>query len=123
MYPDSERGFAPAIHGVALSNAKVQIRQNNIVIYDTVVPPGPFDITDLYPTGFGGDLVVSVTESDGSVRTFNVPFSATPMALREGRLRYSLILRSRRSLTLCRTLLISIMPKHTPNKRTNYQNH
>ena len=91
MYPDSERGFAPAIHGVALSNAKVQIRQNNIVIYDTVVPPGPFDITDLYPTGFGGDLVVSVTESDGSVRTFNVPFSATPMALREGRLRYSLI--------------------------------
>jgi outer membrane usher protein len=91
MYPDSERGFAPAIHGVALSNAKVQIRQNNIVIYDAVVPPGPFNITDLYPTGFGGDLVVSVTESDGSVRTFNVPFSAAPMSLREGRLRYSLV--------------------------------
>jgi len=91
MYPDSERGFAPAIHGVALSNAKVQIRQNNIVIYDAVVPPGPFNITDLYPTGFGGDLVVSVTESDGSVRTFNVPFSAAPMSLREGRVRYSLV--------------------------------
>ncbi|KYF17681.1 hypothetical protein AIZ04_25550, partial [Salmonella enterica subsp. enterica serovar Typhimurium] len=58
MLPDSERGFAPVVRGVANSNAKVRISQNGLTIYETTVAPGAFEIDDLYPTGYGGDLIV-----------------------------------------------------------------
>jgi outer membrane usher protein len=92
MLPESQRGFAPVIRSEARSNAKVAVTQNGLLIYETVVPPGPFVLNDLYPTGFGGDLIVTITEADGSQRSFNVPFSAMPSLMREGQLRYSLVL-------------------------------
>ncbi|MBP0591323.1 fimbrial biogenesis outer membrane usher protein [Paraburkholderia sp. LEh10] len=89
MYPESQRGYAPTVRGIANTNAKVQVRQNGNIIYETTVPPGPFEINDLYPTGYGGDLQVVVTEADGSQRIASVPYSAPVNALREGRWRYS----------------------------------
>ena len=89
MYPESQRGFAPTVRGTARSNARVQIRQNGNLIYETTVAAGAFQIDDLYPTGYGGDLVVSVTEADGSVHSFTVPFAAAPIMLRPGVLRYT----------------------------------
>lgn len=89
MLPDSLRGYAPVVRGVANSNARVTIRQNSAIIYETTVAPGAFEITDLYATGYGGDLDVSVQEADGSVRTFSVPYAAVPMSLRPGVSRYS----------------------------------
>jgi outer membrane usher protein len=90
MYPESQRGYAPSIHGVAYTNALVQVRQNGNIIYTTNVAPGPFEINDLYPTGYGGDLDVSVTEADGRVQTFKVPYAAAVNALRPGVTQYSL---------------------------------
>lgn len=90
MLPDSQRGFAPTIRGMAHSNAKVTISQHGYVIYETFVSPGAFAINDLYPTAQSGDLEVQVKESDGSVRTFTQPFSAVPFMLREGRVKYNL---------------------------------
>lgn len=90
MLPDSQRGFAPTIRGMAHSNAKVTISQHGYVIYETFVSPGAFAISDLYPTAQSGDLEVQVKESDGSVRTFTQPFSAVPFMLREGRVKFSL---------------------------------
>lgn len=90
MLPDSQRGFAPTIRGMAHSNAKVTISQHGYVIYETFVSPGAFAINDLYPTAQSGDLEVQVKESDGSVRTFTQPFSAVPFMLREGRVKFSL---------------------------------
>ncbi len=75
MLPDSQRGFAPTIRGVAHSNAKVTVSQHGYVIYETFVSPGAFAISDLYPTSQSGDLEVKVTESNGSVRTFTQPYS------------------------------------------------
>ncbi|WP_142513583.1 fimbria/pilus outer membrane usher protein, partial [Klebsiella huaxiensis] len=49
MYPDTQRGFAPLVKGSAFSNARVSIRQNGSLIYQTFVPPGAFVIDDLYP--------------------------------------------------------------------------
>ncbi|WP_407972139.1 fimbria/pilus outer membrane usher protein [Burkholderia pyrrocinia] len=89
MLPDSLRGYAPTVRGVANSNAQVTIRQNGVTIYETTVSPGAFEIDDLYPTGYGGDLNVSVTEADGSVHTFAVPYAAVPLSLRPGIGRYS----------------------------------
>ncbi len=40
MLPDSQRGFAPTIRGVAHSNAKVTVSQHGYVIYETFVSPG-----------------------------------------------------------------------------------
>lgn len=89
MLPDSQRGYAPTIRGVANSNAKVEVRQNGNMLYSTSVPPGAFEINDLYPTGYGGDLQIIVTEADGSQRTTLLPYSSLPQLLRAGSLYYA----------------------------------
>jgi len=89
MYPESQRGYAPVIHGIANSNARVQIRQNGNIIYETTVAAGAFEINDLYPTGYGGGLDVIVTEADGSVHVSRVPYAAAVNAVRPGVSRYS----------------------------------
>lgn len=90
MLPESRRGFAPVIRGIAQSNARVTIRQDGNIIYQAYVPPGPFAITDLYPVSSGGDLSVSIREADGTVRQFVQAFSAVPLMLREGQAKYAL---------------------------------
>ena len=89
MMPESLRGYAPTVRGTARSNAKVTIKQGGAVIYESTVAPGAFEINDLYATGYGGDLAVSVAEADGSVHTFLVPYAAVPMSLRTGTHRFS----------------------------------
>lgn len=89
MLPDSLRGYAPVVRGIAETNARVEIHQNQQLIYSTTVAPGNFVIEDLYPTGYGGDLEVSVIEADGRRRGFKVPFGAVPQMLRQGVSRYA----------------------------------
>lgn len=90
MLPDSQSGYAPVVRGVARTNAKVRITQNGNILYETTVAPGPFEINDLYPTGYGGDLNVMITEADGSVQSYAVPYAALAELLRPGSWRYSL---------------------------------
>jgi len=92
MLPESMRGYAPVVKGIASSNAKVTVSQNGQEIYQTTVPPGNFEINDLYPTSYSGDLLVQVTEADGTTKTFIVPFSAVPESMRPGVSRYNLAL-------------------------------
>ncbi len=82
MLPDSLRGYAPVVRGIANSNARVTVFQGKSQLYETTVAPGPFAIDDLFATNFSGDLTVVVTEADGSVSTFTVPFSAVPQSMR-----------------------------------------
>jgi outer membrane usher protein len=84
MLPESLRGYAPVVHGVALTSARVEIRQNGYTIYSTNVPPGPFALTDIYPSTLSGNLDVTVIEANGSRTSFVVPFSSVPNMLREG---------------------------------------
>jgi len=84
MRPDSRRGFAPVVRGIAQSNARVSITQLGQEIYQTNVPPGPFVIDDLYPSGISGDLLVTVTESDGREQTFTVAYAGTAALVRPG---------------------------------------
>ncbi|KTR97290.1 pilus assembly protein PapC [Pantoea dispersa] len=90
MLPASQRGYAPDIRGIARTSARVTVRQAGQVIYETTVSPGEFLINDLYPTGYGGDLEVTVTEADGSVQRFSVPYASVAQLLRPGTSRYSL---------------------------------
>ena len=92
MLPDSLRGYAPTVRGVANSNARVRVIQGKNVLYETTVAPGPFSIEDLYATNYAGDLTVIVTEADGSTHSFSVPFAAVPESMRPGLSRYSFTL-------------------------------
>lgn len=90
MLPDSMRGFAPTIRGIAKSNAKVTIKQDGYTIYQTYVPPGAFEIKDLFPTSSSGDLAITVNETDGSEQNYTVPYSNVPILQREGRVKYAI---------------------------------
>ncbi|EFC7079012.1 outer membrane usher protein [Escherichia coli] len=84
MLPPVLASFAPIIHGVANTNAKVTVMQNGYKIYETTVPPGAFAIDDLSPSGYGCDLIVTIEEADGTKRTFSQPFSSVVQMLRPG---------------------------------------
>lgn len=90
MLPDSLRGYAPVIRGIAKTNARVVIKQNGYQVYQTYVAPGAFEITDIYATGGNGDLYVTVEEADGTQQKFIVPFASLPLMLREGQVEYEI---------------------------------
>ncbi|MCJ1886104.1 fimbrial biogenesis outer membrane usher protein [Pseudomonas sp. LA21] len=89
MLPDSQRGYAPVVRGIAATNARVTIRQNGYIIHEETVAPGAFEISDLNPTSDNGDLDVTVTEASGQESHFTVPFSSVARSLRPGISRYT----------------------------------
>lgn len=91
MRPDSQSNYAPSVRGIARTNARVQISQNGNTILDTTVAPGAFEINDIYATGYGGDLLVTVYEADGSQQNFSVPYAYVVQLLRPGIWRYNTI--------------------------------
>lgn len=91
MLPESLRGFAPIVRGIANSNSQVTIKQNNNIIYQTYVSPGAFEISDLYPTAYSGNLTVTIKGADGSERTFEQPFASVPIMQREGQMKYEVV--------------------------------
>lgn len=90
MLPDSQRNYAPMISGIALTQAMVEVRQAGNLIYQKSVPPGPFTFADVVPNNSSGDLVVTVRESSGEVRTYIQPYASQPKMVRKGQFRYSL---------------------------------
>jgi len=92
MLPDSERTFAPVIRGIAETNASVEVRQNGYLLYSGNVSPGPFEITDIYPSGSNGDLQVTIIEADGRRRSFTQAYASLPIMVPAGAFRYSLAL-------------------------------
>jgi len=89
MLPPNLRGYAPEVTGVARTNARVVIRQQDRVLYDTQVPPGAFRIQDLNDA-VSGQLDVRVEEQDGSVQEFQLDTASIPYLTRPGTVRYKL---------------------------------
>ncbi|MEB6379560.1 fimbrial biogenesis outer membrane usher protein [Leclercia adecarboxylata] len=90
MLPDSLRGYAPVVRGIAKTNARVVIKQNGYQIYQAFVAPGAFEITDIYATGGNGDLYVTIEESDGTKQNYIVPYASLPLMLRQGQTEYEI---------------------------------
>lgn len=90
MRPDSANNFKPVITGIADSNARVLIRQNNYTIYETTVTPGPFEISDYGALGTNGTLQMVIIEADGREKVQDIVFSAPPMMLKPGTLQYAI---------------------------------
>lgn len=89
MLPPALQGYAPEVHGIARTNAKVTVSQNGRIIYETTVPAGPFNLQDLR-SSVRGTLDVRVEEQDGSVSTFQVNTANIPYLTRPGYVRYNL---------------------------------
>ncbi|EFA7644966.1 fimbria/pilus outer membrane usher protein [Escherichia coli] len=89
MVPYNQRAFAPVIRGVARTQARIEVRQNGYLIQSQTVAPGAFALTDLPLTSSGGDLQVTVLESDGTIQVMTVPFTTPAIALREGYMKYN----------------------------------
>lgn len=89
MLPDSRRGYVPDIRGIADTNARVTVRQNGNIIYETTVSPGAFLISDLYQASYGGDFNVTIQETTGEQKTYVVPYASLPELLRPNQSKYS----------------------------------
>lgn len=91
MLPPSLQGYAPQITGIANSNAEVTVSQNGRLLYQTRVTPGPFVLPAL-SQNISGSLDVTLQESDGSKRSWQVSTASVPFMTRKGNLRYQLSL-------------------------------
>lgn len=91
MIPPKMRGYAPQVSGIAETNARVVITQNNRILYDSTVPSGPFIINDL-DGSIRGRLDVEVIEQNGKTKKFHVDAAYVPYLTRPGRVRYKLSL-------------------------------
>lgn len=89
MLPPNLRGYAPEVTGMARSNAKVIIRQQGRVLYETQVAAGPFRIQDINDA-VSGQLDVRVEEQDGSVQEFKMDTASIPYLTRPGLVRYKM---------------------------------
>ncbi|MCU6676134.1 fimbrial biogenesis usher protein [Leclercia tamurae] len=64
------------VSGIAnTSQARVEVRQQGILVYSTLVPVGPFTLTDVSLRNYTSDLNVTVVETDGSQHSFILPSS------------------------------------------------
>lgn len=89
MLPPNLRGYAPEVVGVAKTNARVIISQQNRVLYETTVAAGPFRIQDINDA-VSGELNVRVEEQDGGIQEFTMNTASIPYLTRPGSVRYKL---------------------------------
>lgn len=92
MLPDSDKGYSPSIRGIAASRSRMTIRQNNTIIYQTYVNPGPYNIDSLNSVGTSGDYEVELTSAEGEVQKYSVPYSSLPNLMRPGKFNYAVTL-------------------------------
>lgn len=87
MLPPALRGYAPRLSGIAKTNAKVIVTRGGNVIYEKIVPPGPFVIEDLNDTT-SGELKMIVREDNGQEEVSTIETSNIPFLTRSGHIRY-----------------------------------
>ncbi|CAD5789300.1 fimbria/pilus outer membrane usher protein [Escherichia coli] len=84
MLNNKLRNYSPTIRGIAYTQAVVTVMQNNRIVLQSNVPPGPFELNDLYLSGYSGDLYIKINESDGQEHGFIQPYSILPEMKRKG---------------------------------------
>lgn len=74
---DKEGNSGVMVSGIArAAQARVEVRQSGRMIYSTLVPAGPFTLTDVPVISNNVGLDVTVTETDGSRTHFEIPAAA-----------------------------------------------
>lgn len=85
------QGYTPVFSGTAQSHARVTLRQGNTILYSEMVPPGPFSIDDVTVLT-GGDVVMTVTENEGSTAREVFPITLISGQISPGEHEYSVSL-------------------------------
>lgn len=88
MLPPGLRGYAPEVSGIAKTNARVVLRQQGRIIYETQVAAGAFHIQELNEA-VSGRIHVQIEESDGSRQDYEVDTASVPYLTRPGQVRYN----------------------------------
>lgn len=81
-------GYTPIFSGIAQTNARVTLTQNNSTIYSETVPPGPFEIKNVDLLG-SGDVLMTITENNGTTTSQLFPLTIVPNMLSPGELEFS----------------------------------
>ena len=68
------------VTGIAATRARVVITQNGVILLSTVVPPGPFTLSDYQQGNRTGDFQVQVIEENGAEQRFTIAASAILLA-------------------------------------------
>ncbi|MEB0044368.1 MULTISPECIES: fimbria/pilus outer membrane usher protein [unclassified Pseudomonas] len=76
-----EQAQGATISGIADSPAQVEVRQNGVLIHSTVVPAGPFSLTDVRRLNSRSDVEVTVKQTAGGERRFTVPAAMLGLSL------------------------------------------
>ena len=82
-------GYSPIFNGVAKTHARVTLLQNSNVIYSEMVPPGPFEINNVNLL-HSGDVLMVITETDGSKTEQLFPLTLIPNMLNPGEIEYEI---------------------------------
>ena len=90
MLSNRDRAFMPTITGFANSYAQVFVKQDNRIIYQMSVSPGPWKLDQIPSLSQEGDLTIVVREADGTEREEVIPYASVPLMLSQGQFRYSL---------------------------------
>lgn len=90
--------YAPTLYGIAKTNARIEVRNQNQLIYQAMVAAGAFEINQLSVLGTQGELELSIIESDGEVKKIRYPYVSSPYLLRPGMDRYRLYMGQYRSM-------------------------
>ncbi len=89
MLSSVDRSYTPVVSGIALSPARVTVRQLGRTVFERNVPAGPFSFDDLPGLTSNINLEVTITEQNGQERSFLVPYTSTPLLLRSGRTHFN----------------------------------
>ncbi len=87
MLPPNLRSYAPEVTGYAETDSVVKISQDGRVIYESLVPAGPFRIQNL-SSGLSGTLTVKIEGNDGKITEYNMEATSIPYLSRPGSIRY-----------------------------------
>lgn len=82
-------GYNPIFSGIANSDARITLSQNGNIVYSEMVPPGPFDISNINLIS-SGDVTMTITETDGSEQVTLFPLTIVPNMLSPGEWEYGL---------------------------------
>jgi outer membrane usher protein len=71
------------VQGIASTQATVEISQRGRVVYRTIVPPGPFMLSNVDGLTSGSDIDVQVIEANGQRQRFSLPARLTTGAVQQ----------------------------------------
>ncbi|QGU89817.1 fimbria/pilus outer membrane usher protein [Erwinia sorbitola] len=75
MFPSSQGAVLPWVYGVALTDAEVEVIQNGMTVYRTMVSPGDFVLRNIKLFDKSGFISMIVKESDGTSSYYDVPWN------------------------------------------------